>query len=85
MSTYLFVNFEVHCTVSRYVVCLEEYMDLSLRLISNTKLEHSEPMRRAKRSARNKTKEKSHILLNTLEYRIGYNLALTKDSHIFMY
>ena len=50
MSTYLFVIFEVHYTISRYDVCLEEYMDLSPRLISGTKSEHTEPMKRAKRS-----------------------------------
>ena len=54
MSTYLFVIFEVHYMVSRYDVCLEEYMDLSPRLISGTKSEHIEPMRRTKRSERKK-------------------------------
>ena len=58
MSTYLFVIFEVNCTVSRYDVCLEEYMDLSMRLISGTKSEYAEPMKRAKRSeSQKKTKE----------------------------
>ena len=33
MSIYFFVTFEVHYTVSRYDVCLENYMDQSLRLI----------------------------------------------------
>ena len=42
--------FEVHYMVFRYDVCLEEYMDLSLRLISGTKSEHIELMRRTKRS-----------------------------------
>ena len=50
MSTYFFVIFEVHCTIFRYNVCLEEYMDLSPRLISGTKSEHTKPMRRTKRS-----------------------------------
>ena len=36
MSTYLFVTFEEYCTIFRYDVCLEEYMDLSLRLKSGT-------------------------------------------------
>ena len=58
MSTYLFVIFEVHCTVSRYDVCLEEYMDLSVRLISGTKSKYIEPMRRAKRSESQKNKKK---------------------------
>ena len=38
MFIYFFVIFEVHYTVSRYNICLEEYMDLSLRL-SGTKSE----------------------------------------------
>ena len=50
MSTYFFVIFEVHYMIFRYYVCLEDYMDLSLRLISGTKLEHIEPMKRTKRS-----------------------------------
>ena len=40
MSTYFFVIFEVHYIVLRYNVCLEEYIDLSLRL------EDTKPMRR---------------------------------------
>ena len=39
MSTYFFVIFEVHYIVSRYNVCLEKYMNLSLRLRSGTKTE----------------------------------------------
>ena len=55
LHVYIFiVIFEVHCTNSRYGVYLEEYMDLSLRLISSTKSEHTEPMRRAKRSVSKK-------------------------------
>ena len=50
MSTYLFVIFEVHFTISRYDVCLEEYMDLSVRLISSTKSKYTKPMKRAKKS-----------------------------------
>ena len=56
MSTYFFVVFEVHYMVFRYDVCLEEYMDLSPRLISGTKLEHTELMRRTKRSESKKKK-----------------------------
>ena len=41
MSTYFFVIFEVHYTDFRYYVCLEEYMDLSLRLINGTKSEQA--------------------------------------------
>ena len=43
---FLFMIFEVHYVVFRYNVCLEEYMDLSSKLISDTKSEHIEPMRR---------------------------------------
>ena len=50
MFTYFFVIFEVHYTVFRYDICLEEYMNLSLRLLSGTKSKHVEPMRRTKRS-----------------------------------
>ena len=50
MSTYFFVILEMHYMVFRYNVCLEEYMDLSSRLISGNKLEHIESMRRTKRS-----------------------------------
>ena len=62
MSTYLFMIFEVHYIISRYDVCLEEYMDLSPRLTSGTKSEHIAPMRRAKtsESQKKKTKEISH-------------------------
>ena len=41
MSTYFFVIFEVHYMGFRYDVYLEEYMDLSPRLISGTKSEHT--------------------------------------------
>ena len=58
MSTYFFVIFEVHHTIFKYDVCLEEYMDLSPRLISGGKSEHIEPMRRTKRSENNKKKTK---------------------------
>ena len=40
MSIYFFVIFEVHYTIFKYDVCLEEYMDLSTRLISGTKSEY---------------------------------------------
>ena len=50
MSTSFFVIFEVHSTVFKYNVFLEEYMDLSPRLISGTKSENIESMRRTKRS-----------------------------------
>ena len=57
MSTSFFAIFEVHYMIFRYNVCIEEYMDLSLRLISGTKLEHIEPMRRTKRNeSKKKTK-----------------------------
>ena len=54
MSTYFFVIFEVHYIVPRYDVCLEKYMDLSLRLRSGTTLEDTEPMRRTRRSGSQK-------------------------------
>ena len=57
MSTYFFVIFEVHYMIFRYNFCLEEYMDLSPRLISGTESKHTEPMRRTKKSA-SKTKTK---------------------------
>ena len=46
MFTYFFVIFEVHYMVSRYNVCFEKYMDLSLRLRSGTTPEDTELMRR---------------------------------------
>ena len=58
MSTYFFEIFEVHCIVFRYDVCFEEYIDLSLRLISGTKSEHREPMRSTERSVSQKKKTK---------------------------
>ena len=57
MSTYFFVILEVHYMIFRYNVCLEEYMDLSLRLINGTKSKHTKPMRRTKRiESKKKTK-----------------------------
>ena len=57
MFTYFFVIFEVHYKVFRYDVCFEEYMNLSPRLISSTKIKHIEPMRRTKKSeSRKETK-----------------------------
>ena len=43
-----------------YYVHFEEYVDLSLRLISDTKLKHIEPMRRTKRSESQKNKLELH-------------------------
>ena len=62
MSTYFFVIFEVHYTIFRYDVCLEEYMDLSPRLKSGTTSEDTKPMRRTRRSGSQKK------LNNTLTY-----------------
>ena len=53
MSTYFFVIFEVH-TIFRYDVCLEEYMDLLLRLVSGSTSEDTKPMKRTKRSGNKK-------------------------------
>ena len=58
MSTKFFVIFEVHSMVFRYYVCLEEYMDLSLRLIHDTKSKHIEPIRKTKRNESEKKKTK---------------------------
>ena len=49
MSAYFFVIFEVHHIVSRYDVCLEKYMDLSLRFRSSTTSKDTKPMRRTRR------------------------------------
>ena len=62
MSTYFFVIFEVHYTVSRYSVCLEKYLDLSLRLRSGTTSEDIEPMRRMR------SRSQIFFLNNTLTY-----------------
>ena len=50
MSKYFFVIFEVHHTVSRYNVCLEKYMDLSLRLSNGTTSEDIKPMKKTRKS-----------------------------------
>ena len=62
MSTYFFMIFEVHYMAFRYDICLEEYMNLSSRLISGTKSKHTKPMKRTKKS---KSKKK---LDNNLTY-----------------
>ena len=54
MSTYFFVIFEVHYSILRYNVYIEEYMDLSLRLISGTKSKDTQPMRRIERNGSQK-------------------------------
>ena len=42
LHVYIFLEiFEVHYTCFRYDICLEEYMDLSLTLISGTKSKHT--------------------------------------------
>ena len=56
MSTYFFVILEVYYTVSKYDICVEEYMDLLLRLICGMKSEDREPMRRTTRSGSQKKK-----------------------------
>ena len=71
MSTYFFVIFEVHYMVFKYNVCLKEYMDLSLTLISGTKSKDTKPMRRTKRSGSQK------MLNNNLTYSsIKHNTKL---------
>ena len=81
-SSYLFVISKEHCTLVRNDVCLKEYMNLSPRLRSGTTSKDTKPMRRT-RSRSQKNLNNTHIFLNTTKYKIGYNLALTKDSHIF--
>ena len=66
MFTYFFVIFEVHHTVSRYNVCLEKYMDLSLRLRIGTTSEDIEPIRRTRRSE--SQKKQKIILSHTPQY-----------------
>ena len=86
MSTYFFVIFEVHHTISRYNVCLEKYMTLLVRLRSDTTSKDTKPMRRTKEEwESNFFLNNTHILLNIKKYKIGYNLVLPKDSCIFMY
>ena len=63
MSTYFFVIFEMHHTVSRYNVCLEKYMpDLSMRLKSGTTLKDTKPIKRTRKSGSQKN------LNNTLSF-----------------
>ena len=63
--------FEVHYTILRYDVCLEEYMNLSSRLRSGTTSEDTKPMRRTRRSGSKKK------LNNTLSYSsIHQNIEL---------
>ena len=74
-----FVIFEVQYTVFRYNVCFEEYMDLSPTSISGTKSEHTEPMRRTKRS------ESKKKLNNNLTYfSIHHNIELATTFKVGM-
>ena len=54
MSTYFFMIFEVHYTIFRYDVCLEEYMDLSPRLRGGTTSKDTKPIRRIRTSGSQK-------------------------------
>ena len=63
--------FEVHYMIFRYNVCLEEYMDLSPRLISGTKSKYTKPMRRTKKS------ESKKKLNNNLTYSSRQNIEFT--------
>ena len=54
MFTYFFVIFEVH-TIFRYDVCLEEYMDLLLRLVNGNTSEGTKPMRRTRSGSQEKS------------------------------
>ena len=62
MSIYFFVIFEVHSTLLKYNVCLEENMDLSSRLISGTKSKHTEPTRRT--NGNESRKNKNYIIIS---------------------
>ena len=64
MSTYFFVIFEVHYRIFRYDICLEEYIDLSPRLINGPKSEYIEPMRRTEK------RESKKKLDNNLTYSL---------------
>ena len=70
MSIYFFVIFEVHYTFFRYDVCLEEYMNLSPRLISGTKSEYTEPMRRTKRSESKIKKLDNNLTYSSIQQNI---------------
>ena len=54
MSTYFIVIFAVHHMVFRYDVYFEEYIDLSLRVVSGNASKDIEPMRRAKKKGSRK-------------------------------
>ena len=55
MSIYFSMIFEMHHMLFRYDTCLEEYMDLLLRLVNGTTSKDTQPMRRiAKRRSQNK-------------------------------
>ena len=58
---------EVHYMVSQYNVCFEEYMDLSARLISGTKLKHTKPMKRTKRSESQKEKLNNNLIYSSVQ------------------
>ena len=66
MSTNFFMIFEVQFRIFRYDVCYEEYMDLSLRLISDTKSEHTEPTRRTKRNESQKRKLNNNFTYSSI-------------------
>ena len=53
-SLHVYMIFEVHHMVFRYDVCLEKYMDLSVRLKNGTTSEDTKPMRRTRRSGSQK-------------------------------
>ena len=79
--------FEVHYTIFRYDVCLEEYMDLSWRLISGTKSKHTKPKRMTKKNQSHKKKLNNNHTYSSMQQntKLATTLLLTKDSPIFKY
>ena len=75
--------FEVHHTISKYDVCLENYMDLSVRLRSGTTSKDAKPVRRTRRSGSQFLKK--IILSHTPQYSKIQNWLQPCSSKGFMY
>ena len=84
MSTYFFVTFELYYIIFRYDVFLEEYMDLSPRLISYTKSKHIEPMRRTNKSESQKKKLNNNLTYSSIQQntKLATTLLLQRI-HVF--
>ena len=68
LHLYIFLcNFEVHYTIFKYNVCLEKYMDLSLRLISGIESKDTKPMRRKERSRTQKKKLNNNLTYSSIQ------------------